>query len=102
MDCLISTVKSFITEINDRLSFTNCIPGITDNKRRKRHSLSLDATFHLSYLTNRKAEIESMLEYLETFVLNHPYNDKVVFKLEIEDSFICLHSCVKDCMKCRS
>lgn len=99
MGSLISTVKFFITEINDRLSFTNCIPGITDNKRRKRHSLSLDATFHVSYLTNRKAEIESMLENLEAFVLNHSYNDKVVFKLEIEYSFICLHSCVKDCMK---
>ena len=99
MGSLISTVKSFITEINDRLSFTNCIPGIADKKRRKRHSLSLDATFHLSYLTNRKAEIESMLESLETFVLNHPYNDKVVFKLEIEYSYICLHACVKDCMK---
>lgn len=96
---LISTVKHFISEINDRLSFTNCIPGMTDNKKRKRHLLSLDATFHLSYLTNRKAEIETMLESLEGFISNYSYNDKVVFKLEIEYSFICLHSCVKDCMK---
>ncbi|CUM55123.1 uncharacterized protein AC631_03441 [Debaryomyces fabryi] len=96
---LISTVKHFISEINDRLSFTNCIPGMTDNKKRKRHLLSLDATFHLSYLTNRKAEIETMLESLESFISNNSYNDKVVFKLEIEYSFICLHSCVKDCMK---
>lgn len=93
---LISIVKLFISEINDRL----CIPGITDKKQRKQHHLRpLDGVFHISYLANRKSEVESMLESLENFMSDYSFNDKVVFKLEIEYSFICLHSCVKDCMK---
>ncbi|CUM67405.1 uncharacterized protein PRCAT00005099001 [Priceomyces carsonii] len=96
---LIATIKHFISGHNDRLAFTNHIPGIADIKKRKRHSLSLDATFHLSYLVNRKAEIENMLESMESLVSNQGLANQVLYKLEIEYSYICLYASIKDCMK---
>lgn len=95
---LIATVGHFISEHKDRIAFTSNMPRFSDLKK-KRHTLSLDATFHLSYLANRKAEIENMLDSLEIFVSSQDKESQITYKVEIEYSYITLYSSIKDCLK---
>lgn len=99
MGTLIATVRQFVSEQNDRVAFTNSIPKVSDVRKKKRRTMSLDATFHMTYLVNRQAEIENMLESLETYVSNQSPKRQNLYKLEIEYSFVCLYSSIKDCMK---
>lgn len=99
MGTLIATVRQFVSEQNDRVAFTNSIPKVSDVRKKKRRTMSLDATFHMTYLVNRQAEIENMLESLETYVSNQSTKRQNLYKLEIEYSFVCLYSSIKDCMK---
>lgn len=94
-----ATVRQFVTEQNDRVAFTNSIPKVSDVRKKKRRIMSLDATFHMTYLVNRQAEIENMLESLETYVSNQSPRRQNLYKLEIEYSFVCLYASIKDCMK---
>lgn len=102
-DVLIGTlnaaVRQFVIEHNDRVAFTNSIPNISGVRRKKRKLLSLDATFHMTYLVNRQAEIENMLELLESYVGKQSPKRQAVYKLEIEYSFVCLYASIKDCLK---
>lgn len=99
MGTLNATVRQFVTEQNERVAFTNSIPKILDVRKKKRRTMSLDATFHMTYLVNRQAEIENMLESLEAYVSNQSSRKQNLYKLEIEYSFVCLYSSIKDCMK---